>query len=146
MNDLLHRSLMNNYIGWDKKYFTLHIQGDEGVVTLYAPDEFETKHIKESLLMSGGVIFKKPFTSLCEIVIDNTGTDVGYIKSNDYFYEYGFETPPNSLKKQLCIYKSHYEYYQEEGIDDNDVFFYCGKEKVGSDIYDKWRKNNYSRT
>ena len=138
MNNLLHRSLMNNHIGWDKKYFTLRILEDEGVMTLYTPDEFETKHIKESLLI--GVKFIRPFTSLCEIVIDSTGTDVGYIKSNDYFYEYGFETPPNSLKKQLCIYKSTDEYYFDEGVDYNDIFFYSGTETVDGITYDKWRK------
>lgn len=139
MNNLLHRSLISsmNSLGWENKYFTLRALSD-GVMTLNPPN-IQSK-INPSLV--SGYIFNEPFTSSCEIIVDiNNLVDIDYgIKGGDYFYEYGFETNPDGLTNQLCIYKSDEELYLDEGVDYNDVFFHCGVERVDGVTYDKWRK------
>ena len=129
---------------YHNQYFTVHTLTNGGNLKIKSPF-YKTYNIIPSLVT--GYSFNEPFEVLGIILVDSNVTyDYDILQSaGDKFYEYGYETDPDGLENQLCIYKSHDEYYQEEGVDYNDVFFYCGKEKVGSDIYDKWRKAEKSK-
>lgn len=89
--------------------------------------------------------FYEPFTSSYEILVDIEGNHTErYVKSNDYFYEWGKKTNPDGLDNQLCIYKSDEEIYLEDGVDYDDRFFYWGTEVVDGITYDKWKKAEWN--
>ena len=126
INNILHRSLMggNNFDKYLNRYFTLRALSD-GDVTIHTPSTYTP--IFSSLVTENK--FNNPFISSCEIIVDSNGINENYVKSKDYFYEYGIEFNPDGIE-QLCIYKSDEDYYLEEGVDYNDIFFYIDQRGI----------------
>ena len=91
-----------------------------------------------------GNSFNEPFTPVAYMFIDTNGNNTNYgdadRNTTDLFYEYGYETTPDGLDKQLCLFKSDTEIYEEEGTDYEDKFFYWGTYDYDGETYDMWKK------